>query len=66
MNATKSMPLCFSQQEWFAFVGDEFEGHSRLQEIIAFLHMGFGNAESIDHKRASELIDKAVEIFGKF
>ena len=66
MKDTKLLALEYTQEEWLAFIGEEFENHSRLEEIRTFCFMGFGSAHKISHERASELLEKAIAIFGQF
>ena len=58
--------LSFAREDWFAFLEQRYEGHSRIQEIRAFWSICFAGRNSLDPTTADEFFGKIDALYGPF
>ena len=58
--------LSFAREDWFAFLEQRYEGHSRIKEIRAFWAMFFAERTRLDPITAEEFFTKIDVQYGPF
>ncbi len=58
--------LNFAREEWFAFLEQRYQNHSRLQEIRAFWSMCFAERCELDPFTADEFLVKIDQNYGPY